>query len=145
MGGTFFSGLDSGQEWRCPMGFIDDLKGLLSRVENQSTLERDSKIPQSTISRIVNDFKENKGGNPTLKNLAPIIDLYGFRLVDPTKQKLVSEDEVRDKIANEVMKGLLSAGHGDVAATVFAIITKTNVNAQVQAQSSSCGRQAVGG
>ena len=145
VGGTFFPGPDTSHEWRCPMGFIDDLKALLSQVDNQSAIERDVKIPQSTVSRITKDFREKGTSNATLKNLAPMIDYYGFKLVDPARQKLEPEEAVRDRIANEVMKGLLQAGYGEIAGTVFALITKTEISKQVAEQSHGCGQHAAGG
>ena len=127
------------------MGFIDDLKALLAQVENQSTVERETKVPQSTVSRIVSEFKEKGVSNPTLKSMAPMIDYYGFKLVDPAKQKRASEDEIRDKIANEVMKALLQSGHAAVAGVVFALITKTTVASMAVAQSVDCEQRAAGG
>ena len=127
------------------MGFIDDLKALLSQVDNQSAIERDVKIPLSTVSRITKDFREKGTSNATLKNLAPMIDYYGFKLVDPARQKIEPEDAVRDRIANEVMKGLLQAGYGEIAGTVFALITKTEISKQVAEQSHGYGQHAAGG
>lgn len=144
MGGTFFSRADTSHEWRCPMGFIDDLKALLTHVENQSVIERDLKIPQSTVSRIVKDFKEKGTSNATLKSLAPMIDYYGFKLVDPRENRHVSEAEMRDKIANEVMKGLLQSGYGEIAGAVFALITKTEVSSVAVAQGDRREQRAVG-
>lgn len=109
------------------MGFIDDLKSLLAQVDNQSAMERDTNVPQGTLSRIINDFKGDGVGNPTLKNLAPVIDHFKFKLVDPAKQSIISEAELRDKIATEVMKALLQCGREDIAGTVFALITKTPI------------------
>ena len=125
--GTFSYSGDIGADWRCPMGFIDDLKKLLAQVDNQSAMERDTHVPQGTLSRIVNDFKGDGVGNPTLKNLAPVIDHFKFKLVGPEKNPQISEAELRDKIANEVMKALLQSGRQDVAGIVFSIITKTPI------------------
>lgn len=114
-------------------------------MENQIELERETSVPQSSLSRIIKEFKETGRGNPTIKNLAPMIDYYGFKLVDPRQHKSVSESDVRDKIANEVMKGLLQSGHGDVASIVFALITKTEMIQTAVAQSSDCEPRAAGG
>ena len=107
------------------MGFVEDLKNLLCQVDNQSEMERQTGIAQSSLSRTISALKEGRPGNPTLKNLAPIIDLYEFRLVDPKKHVIEPESAVRDRIANDVMKELLKAGHVEIAGLVFGIITQT--------------------
>lgn len=142
---TFSSHGDTGAKWRCPMGFIDDLKGLLAQVENQSAVGRDTNVPQGTLSRIISDFKEKGVGNPTLKNLAPVIDHFKFKLVDPAKQACVSESELRDKIANEVMKALIDAEREDVATLVFALITRLPVRSQKRTEQPGHIHQAAGG
>jgi len=124
---TFLISGDTGAQWRCPVGFIEDVAKLIQGMDNQSEIERETQIPQPALSRMKKEFGEGGKRNPTLKNLAPIIDYFGLKLVNPKRQLHESESDLRDKIANEVMKALLQCGREDVAGTVFALITKTPI------------------
>ena len=109
---TFFSAQDTGREWSDQMGFLDELKKMIPLIGNQTETGKKAGVSQPTMSRIVN----GDIGSVTVKNIAPLLDMFGFRLLAPGEKA-----ETKD-LKSEIDR---------INVDVFSILAKRGVTTEI--------------